>query len=158
METEQLEAKSETVSLPDMSRVLVSLSSSLELQELTLPAFMAVLEQLAQQSVAPELVKTAEAVAGHLCRLVEKTVAQSSGQGTKFIHKMVVEKILVLCVSPSLPENLLGSLFREEAVLKQCLSLLRTFTLAANNTAECVPSVVCMCVCVCIDHYFLLLV
>ena len=138
-----MEAQSETIRLPDMSRVLVSLSSSPELQELTLPAFVAVLEELAQKSSlppTPEQVETARAVVGHLSQLVEKTVSQGS-TGTEFVHETVAERILALCVLPSLPESSVGCLFTEEAVLKQCHSLLRTFTLAANNTIECVTSV-----------------
>jgi hypothetical protein len=136
METDHMEVQSEIVSLPDMSRVLVSLSSSQELQELTLPVFVAVLEQLAQQSLTTELVETTEAEVGHLSQLVEKTVSGGSSVGTRFVHKVVAERMLVLCVLPSLPESSAGRMFTEKAVLQQCRSLLRTFTLAANNTTD----------------------
>ena len=145
METDHMEVQSEIVSLPDMSRVLVSLSSSQELQELTLPVFVAVLEQLAQQSLTTELVETTEAEVGHLSQLVEKTVSGGSSVGTRFVHKVVAERMLVLCVLPSLPESSAGRMFTEKAVLQQCRSLLRTFTLAANNTTECVTNSVCVC-------------
>ena len=149
METDQMESKSEAAALPDLSRVLVSLSMNPDLQELTLPAFVAVLEQLAETPFTPELVETAEAVAGHLCRLVEKTVTQS-GLGVQFVHKMVAKEILLLCILPSVARSSAGPLFTEKAVLKQCLSLLRTFTLAANKTTEC--AIYCA---MCIRHFYL---
>ena len=141
LETDHMGVQSETISLPDMSRVLVSLSSSQELQELTLPVFVAVLEQL---SLTAELVETSEAVVGHLSQLVENTVSGGGSVGTRFVHKVVAERILVLCVLPSLPESSAGRMFTEKAVLQQCHSLLRTFTLAANNTTECVTNSVCV--------------
>jgi hypothetical protein len=133
LETDHMGVQSETISLPDMSRVLVSLSSSQELQELTLPVFVAVLEQLL---LTAELVETSEAVVGHLSQLVENTVSGGGSVGTRFVHKVVAERILVLCVLPSLPESSAGRMFTEKAVLQQCHSLLRTFTLAANNTTD----------------------
>ncbi|CAI8049147.1 MMS19 nucleotide excision repair protein homolog, partial [Geodia barretti] len=117
LETDHMGVQSETISLPDMSRVLVSLSSSQELQELTLPVFVAVLEQLL---LTTELVETSEAVVGHLSQLVENTVSGGGSVGTRFVHKVVAERILVLCVLPSLPESSAGRMFTEKAVLQQC--------------------------------------
>ena len=132
METDK---DSEAVSMTNISRVLVALSVLPDLQELTLPAFMAVMQQLAEQTPSPEVAAAAEVLTGDLCRVVEKTVTRSV-MGLRCVHKMVVGQVLRLCVLPSLSETLDRRVFREEAVLKHCLSLLRTFTLAANNTTE----------------------
>ena len=133
METDK---DSEAVSMTNISRVLVALSVLPDLQELTLPAFMAVMQQLAKQTTpSPEVAATAEVLTGDLCRVVEKTVTRSV-MGLRCVHKMVVGQVLRLCVLPSLSETLDRRVFHEEAVVKRCLSILRTFTLAANNTTE----------------------
>jgi DNA repair/transcription protein MET18/MMS19 len=136
METDKVvEVESREVSLLAISRLLVSLAAYPDLQELILPAFLAALEQLAERSFTQEHADTAEAVAGHLCRVVEKTVSRTS-LGLHMVQKTVVNRVLLLCIAPSLTSPSTRHVFTEEAVLQQCFSLLRTFTLAANKTVN----------------------
>ena len=86
--------------------------------------------------------EVAEAVTGSLCRIVEKAV--ETPEGISLVHETVVSRILLLCIVPSLtsqPSSLPTTrhLFTEDTVLKPCLSLLRTFTLAANSEYKYAP-------------------
>lgn len=146
METDEKNAQSEIYSLPNTASLLASLSVSLELQALTLPAFLALLEQMSQQPFTQERADITETLTRNLCRVIKQTVETS--EGVALVHETVVSRTLLLCIAPSLKSLPAPTrhVFMEDAVLRQCLSLFKTFTVAANSDHRCVN--VCMCACV----------
>ena len=133
----------ERVSLPSVARVLASVSTDLSLQAVTLPALLGLLETLAEQPFSQEHADLAGAVTGSMCSVVEKTVR--TPEGLVLVHETAVNRVMMLCMGPSLatpPPT--RHMCMEEAVLRNFLAALRTFTLAASSD----PKYVCVCVCV----------
>jgi DNA repair/transcription protein MET18/MMS19 len=135
METDQKPPSSthpEPTSLPIIAHLIASLSTDLDLQTLTLPSLLSVLEQLAERSFTQECVDLTEAVSSSVCSVVERTV--STPEGVSLVHETVVNRVLLLCIAPSVTSPLAtGHSFMEDRVLRHCLSLLRMFTLASNR-------------------------
>ena len=147
METDEQDPQSQSSGLPNTASLLTSLSVSLDLQVLILPPFLTILEQLAEQAFTQMPANITEAVTKSLCRVVKRTV--ETPEGVSVVHETVVSRILLLCVAPSLksPSAPTRHVFTEEAVLSHCLSLLKTFTLAANSDHRCGCVYVCVYVC-----------
>lgn len=119
-------------SLPNIAHLLASISTNLDLQTFTLPALLSLLEQLAGQSFTQEHADLTKAVTSSMCRVVEKTV--ETLEGVSLVHETVVSRVLLLCIGPSLISPLpTRHLLTEDAILGNCLTLLKIFTLAASN-------------------------
>lgn len=130
METEQ-EPSREHGSPQRVAQLLASVSTDTSLQGLTLPALLSFLEQIAEQSFSEEHLELATAVSGSVLTVVEKAVARPGG--TSLAHEAVGQRLLAMCIKPSvtvpLPER---HVLMEEAVLRNCVSILRTFSQAAT--------------------------
>ena len=130
METER-EPSLERGSPQRVACLLASVSTDTSLQGVTLPALLSFLEQTVEQPFSEEHLALATAVSSSILTVVEKTVAQPGG--TSLAHEAVGKRLLVMCIRPSvtvpLPER---HVMMEEAVLRSCLSILRTFSQAAT--------------------------
>ena len=142
----------ERVSLPSVARVLASVSTDLSLQAITLPVLLGLLETLAEQPFSQEHADLAGAVTGSMCRVVEKTVG--TPEGLVLVHETAVNRVMMLCMGPSLATPLpTRHVCMEEAVLRNFLAALRTFTLAASSD----PKYVYVCNCCTVVHCVLLI-
>lgn len=122
----------ESNSVSNVAHLLASISTDLDLQILTLPALMSLLEQLPGHPFTQELVELTKATSHSLFRVVKKTV--ETPEGVSLVRETLVERILMLCIEPTLaspPPT--RHLFTDDGVVRNSLELLRIFTLAANN-------------------------
>ena len=135
METDQDSHPSvnqESNSVSNVAHLLASISTDLDLQTLTIPALMSLLEQLAGHPFTCELAELTRATSNSIFRVVEKTV--KTPEGVSLVRETVVERFLMLCIAPTLASSPpTRHFFTDDGVVRNSLKLLRVFTLAANS-------------------------
>ena len=171
-----------------VAQLLSSLSVAASLQELTLPALLSLLEGAAEQPFSEQALGLATTAARNVLSIVQRTLARLQGKASPISDnspincsslinqgspiRAAVEKVLVLCIRPSVsvppPER---HVLMEGAALEDCLTLLRLYSQVSTTTAEqrwvctvtlhrgepaalvlcvCVCFSVCVCLCVCV--------
>lgn len=138
-------------SVSNVAHLLASISTDLDLQTLILPPLLSLLEQLAGHPYSQELANLTKSTSDSIFRVVEKAV--ETPEGVSLVHETVVERVLMLCIEPTLtspPPT--RHFFTDDGVVKNCLKLLRTFTLAANSDHKYIYY--CVCVCLCSTFHF----
>lgn len=135
METDQDSHPSgnqESNSVSNVARLLASISTDLDIQTLTLPALMSLLEQLAGHPFTHELAELTRVTSNSIFRVVKKTV--KTAEGVSLVCETVMERILMLCIAPTLASSPpTRHHFTDDGVVRNSLDLLRIFTLAANS-------------------------